>query len=68
VLGNPLTCIAWLANTLGRFGKRLEVGALVLAGAIHAAFPVADGDVVRAEFASLGSVTARFAAPEEDTR
>jgi 2-oxopent-4-enoate hydratase len=61
VLGNPLSCVAWLANTLARFGGCLRAGDLVLAGALHAAFPVADGDIVRAEFAHLGAVNARFA-------
>jgi 2-keto-4-pentenoate hydratase len=60
VLGNPLSCVAWLANTLSRFGGRLCAGDVVLAGALHAAFPVADGDIVRAEFAHLGAVNARF--------
>jgi 2-keto-4-pentenoate hydratase len=65
VLGNPLSCVAWLANTLATYGERLRAGDLVLAGAIHGAFPVAEGDVVRAEFAGLGSVTARFASQPE---
>lgn len=65
VLGNPLSCVAWLANTLARFGGRLHAGDLVLAGAIHAAFAVGDGDTVRAELAGLGTVTARFAAAAE---
>jgi len=60
VLGNPVRCVAWLANTLGELGVPLRAGDLVLAGALHAALPVAAGDVVHAEFAELGSVTARF--------
>jgi 2-oxopent-4-enoate hydratase len=61
VLGNPLTCVAWLANALAPYDGGLKAGDLVLAGAVHAAFPVAAGDVVRAEFAGLGSVVATFA-------
>jgi 2-keto-4-pentenoate hydratase len=61
VLGNPIRCVAWLANKLGEFGDGLHAGDVVLAGAVHAAVPVEPGDVVRAEFAHLGSVTARFA-------
>jgi 2-oxopent-4-enoate hydratase len=60
VLGNPLTAVAWLANKLAQFGERLQAGDVVLAGALHRAFPVEPGDVVRAEFAHLGAVTARF--------
>jgi len=60
VLGNPIRCIAWLANKLGEFGVPLRAGDLVIAGALHAALPVAAGDSVRAEFAELGGVTTRF--------
>jgi 2-oxopent-4-enoate hydratase len=60
VLGNPIHCVAWLANKLGEFGVPLRVGDLVIAGALHAALPVAPGDTVHAEFAELGAVTARF--------
>jgi 2-keto-4-pentenoate hydratase len=61
VLGNPIRCVAWLANALGAFGIALRPGDLVLAGALHAALPVAAGDVVHAQFAELGSVATRFA-------
>jgi 2-keto-4-pentenoate hydratase len=60
VLGNPLRCVAWLANQLAEFGTALRAGEVVLAGALHGAIDVHDGDVVRAEFAHLGAVTARF--------
>lgn len=60
VLGNPINCVAWLANKLGEFGVALEAGDLILAGALHASFEVAPGDAVTAEFAELGSVTATF--------
>lgn len=60
VLGNPIRCIAWLANKLGEFGVPLRAGDVVIAGALHAALPVAPGDSVHAEFADLGGVTTRF--------
>jgi len=60
VLGNPIRCVAWLANKLGEFGVPLRAGDLVLAGALHAALPVSAGDSVHAEFAELGGVTTRF--------
>jgi 2-keto-4-pentenoate hydratase len=60
VLGNPLRCVAWLANKVGEFGETLHAGDVVLAGALHRAFPVGSGDVCRAEFGHLGAVTARF--------
>jgi 2-keto-4-pentenoate hydratase len=60
VLGNPIRCVAWLANKLSEFGVGLRAGDLVLAGALHAAVPVAAGDSFTAQFAELGSVTTRF--------
>jgi 2-keto-4-pentenoate hydratase len=64
VLGNPLRCVAWLANRIARFGDGLRAGDVVLAGALHRAMPVDDGDVFRADFAHLGAVTTRFVAAE----
>lgn len=62
VLGNPLNCLAWLANKLAEFGTSLKAGDVVLAGAMHRAVPVSAGEVYRADFATLGSVTTRFVA------
>ena len=58
-LGDPLIVVAWLANTLGSVGIGLEPGHLVMTGALHAAVPMNAGDVFRAEFDRLGSVTVR---------
>jgi len=58
-LGDPGSVVAWLANTLGELGVPLQPGHLVLTGALHAAVPMAAGDVFRAEFDRLGSVTVR---------
>jgi 2-oxopent-4-enoate hydratase len=60
VLGNPIRCVAWLANKLGEFGVGLQAGDLVLAGALTAAVTVAPGDSLTADFAALGCVTTRF--------
>lgn len=59
-LGDPFYAVAWLANTLANFHVTLEPGQFVMTGALHAAFPVRSGDVVRAEFDRLGTVTAEF--------
>ena len=67
VLGNPIRCVAWLANKLGEFGDGLRAGDVVLAGAVHAALGVEPGDVIRAEFAHLGPVTVRFGNEGEAT-
>ncbi len=58
-LGDPLIVVAWLANVLGENGVALEPGHLVMTGALHAAVPMAAGDVFRAEFDRLGAVTVR---------
>jgi 2-keto-4-pentenoate hydratase len=58
-LGDPVGVIAWLANTLGERGVALEAGHLIMTGALHAAAPMAAGDVFRAEFDELGPVTVR---------
>ncbi len=58
-LGDPVGVVAWLANTLGEMGAELEPGQLIMTGALHAAVPMAVGDVFRAEFDRLGPVTVR---------
>lgn len=65
VLGSPLISLAWLANTLGRFGEGLRAGQVVLPGSVTAAKPVAAGDTWSATFAGIGTVTARFTAATE---
>jgi 2-keto-4-pentenoate hydratase len=67
VLGNPARCVAWLANKLAPFGASLHAGDVILPGAVHRMIDVAPGHVFRAEFAHLGSVTARFSS-RTDTR
>lgn len=58
-LGDPVAVVAWLANTLGANGIAMEPGHLVMTGALHAAVPMAAGDVWRADFDRLGPVTLR---------
>lgn len=56
-LGDPVAVVAWLANVLGEHGIALLPGHLVMTGALHAAVPLAPGDVFRAEFDRLGTVS-----------
>jgi 2-keto-4-pentenoate hydratase len=58
-LGNPVTVVAWLANTLGKHGTTLEAGQLIMTGALHAAIPISPGDEFIAEFDRLGPVSIR---------
>jgi len=53
--------VAWLANTLGEMGVKLEAGHLIMTGALHAAVPMRAGDVFRADFDRLGPLTVRVA-------
>jgi 2-keto-4-pentenoate hydratase len=59
-LGNPIGAVAWLANTLAAYGVSLEAGRFVMTGSLHGAFSVSRGDVVRAEFDRLGTVSVRL--------
>ncbi|MFC0528741.1 2-keto-4-pentenoate hydratase [Phytohabitans kaempferiae] len=61
VSGTPLGALAWLANRLGELGHRLEAGHVVLSGSLTKAAGISAGNVVTADFPSLGSVRATFA-------
>jgi 2-oxopent-4-enoate hydratase len=56
-LGNPLRCLAWLANKLAEGGEALQPGDLVLSGALHRAFDIAPNDVITVEVSGLGTVS-----------
>lgn len=63
-LGHPARSVAWLANQLGARGSGLRRGDIVLSGGLHRMIPVRPGDVIRAEFAHLGGVSAYFSSPD----
>ncbi len=67
VLGSPLSGLIWLANTLGDRGIGLEAGHIVLPGALTRMTTVEPGDTFTATVAELGTVTAVFDDPREDT-
>lgn len=58
-LGDPVAVVAWLANVLAEDDIALEPGHLVMTGALHAAVPMLPGEVYRAEFDRLGSITVK---------
>jgi 2-oxopent-4-enoate/cis-2-oxohex-4-enoate hydratase len=60
-LGNPLTCVAWLANTLGGFGIPLLAGEVILSGSWVPLEPVTSGDQLSIEIESFGSLEIEFA-------
>lgn len=59
-LGDPIGAVAWLANKLTPFDVTLEPGHFVMTGSLHAAFDVAPGDYVVADFDRLGAVGVKF--------
>jgi 2-oxopent-4-enoate/cis-2-oxohex-4-enoate hydratase len=59
-LGSPVNSVAWLANTLGRFGVPLRAGEIILSGSLVPLEPVKAGDVMRMSIDRIGSLTARF--------
>ncbi len=56
VMGNPINAVAWLANKLHSFGVPLEAGHVVLSGSFIKAIRFGPGDVMAAEFTTLGTV------------
>lgn len=61
-LGNPLTAVAWLANTARGFGAPLRAGDVVLSGALGPMTPVAPGSSFAADITRVGRVHISFTA------
>jgi len=59
-LGSPVTCVAWLANTLGKFGVPLRAGEVILSGSLAAMIPVKAGDALHLSIGGIGSASVRF--------
>jgi 2-oxopent-4-enoate/cis-2-oxohex-4-enoate hydratase len=59
-LGSPLTCVAWLANTLGQFGESLRAGDIVLSGSLVPLEPVVAGDEMKLVIGGIGRAAVRF--------
>lgn len=60
VQGDPLTAVAWLANTLGEFGIPFKAGEVILSGSLVPLEPVKAGDEMHMELVGLGTATVRF--------
>lgn len=56
IMGHPAAAVAELANFIGRRGRCLEPGWIVLSGGMTAAHPLVAGHHVSANFAHLGRV------------
>lgn len=61
VLDGPAASVAWLANALFRFDRRLETGHRVMTGSFTKQFPIAQGDLIEAHFSPYGTVAAEIA-------
>lgn len=59
-LDDPILAVAWLANTMGKFGVSLKAGDIILSGAYGPVVPVQKGDQVEVEISGLGSVSCKF--------
>ncbi len=60
VQGNPLTAVAWLANTLGKFDIPFKAGEVILSGSLVPLEPVVAGDVMEMELEGVGGCKITF--------
>ena len=60
VQGNPLTAVAWLANTLGEYGIPFEKGEIILSGSLVPLEPVQAGDHMSMTLAGVGTCDVTF--------
>lgn len=60
-MGSPAIAVAWLANTLGGLGMKLNAGDVILSGALSAMVPVSAGDNLSMSLSGIGRCSVRFA-------
>lgn len=60
VQGHPAEAVAWLANTLGRFGIPFRAGELILSGSLAPLLPARAGDRFDMEIDGLGRCSVAF--------
>jgi 2-keto-4-pentenoate hydratase len=60
VLGDPRIALTWCANELRQLGLTLRAGEVVTTGTCHPPLPIQSGDLVAADFGSLGKVSVAF--------
>jgi 2-oxo-hept-3-ene-1,7-dioate hydratase len=61
VLNHPATGVAWLANKIAHYDEELRAGDFVLSGSFTRPTTAERGDVLHADFGSLGTISVRFA-------
>ncbi|MET0084842.1 MAG: 2-oxopent-4-enoate hydratase [Sedimenticola sp.] len=57
---SPVSCVVWLANTLGRLGTPLKAGEVILSGSLVPLQPVKPGDYMSVSIGGLGRTSVRF--------
>ena len=62
VQGHPATAVAWLANTLGRFGIPFLAGEVILSGSLAPLLPAVPGDRFEMSNAGIGTASIAFEA------
>lgn len=60
VQGHPAEAVAWLANTLGRFGIPFRAGEVILSGSLVPLIPVKAGDHFELTVDGIGSASVAF--------
>jgi len=59
-LGSPLTCVAWLANTLGAAGDALRPGDVILSGSLGPVIEAKPNTAMRVTISGVGTVSLRL--------
>jgi 2-oxopent-4-enoate/cis-2-oxohex-4-enoate hydratase len=62
VQGHPAAAVAWLANTLGRFGIPFLKGEIILSGSLVPLVPAVAGDRFDLSIAGIGTASIAFSA------
>lgn len=60
VQGSPLASVAWLANTLGRYGVTLDAGEVILSGSLVPLEPASPGDRFHLVLEGVGEASVAF--------
>jgi 2-oxopent-4-enoate/cis-2-oxohex-4-enoate hydratase len=62
VQGHPATAVAWLANTLGRYGIPFLAGEIILSGSLAPLLPALAGDRFEMSLSGIGKASVSFEA------
>jgi len=60
VQGSPLNSVAWLANTLGQFGVKMNAGDVILSGSLVPLEPIVAGDKMHLRIGGIGEASVNF--------